>query len=57
MAERSNTQEERREREIGLSEKDIKLLHSLTPDNFSEFRNEFNAKLINEKRVIIFCAA
>jgi hypothetical protein len=57
MAERSNTLEERIKREIGLSEKDIKLLYSLTPDNFTEFRNTFNAKLIDEQRVIIFCAA
>ncbi|MBU7017080.1 MAG: hypothetical protein HXS44_06190 [Theionarchaea archaeon] len=57
MAERSNTGEETIRREIGLSEKDIKLLYSLTPDNFTEFRNTFNAKLMDEQRVIIFCAA
>jgi hypothetical protein len=57
MAERSNTLEERIKREIGLSEKDIKLLYSLTPDNFTEFRKKFNAKLMDEQRVIVFCAA
>lgn len=45
------------EMKIGLDARDIKLLHSLTPETFAVFRDKINAQLINEKPIIVFCAA
>ncbi len=56
MVEGSSIRERKIEREIGLNKEDIELLYSLTPENFSEFRDKFNAQLKNEQRVIFFCA-
>jgi len=56
MVERSGIREGKIGREIGLDKEDIELLYSLTPENFSEFRDKFNAQLQNEQRVIFFCA-
>lgn len=42
--------------EIGTDEEDIKLLYSLTPENFGKFREMVNAKLEGEPRVVTFCA-
>lgn len=41
---------------MGLDGKTIKLLHSLTPENFGEFRDKFNALTRNERSLIMFCA-
>ncbi len=41
---------------MGLDSKSIKLLHSLTPENFGEFRDKFNALTRNERSLITFCA-
>jgi hypothetical protein len=41
---------------MNLDAEDIKLLHSLTPENFAEFRDMFNSRLLNERRIITFCA-
>jgi hypothetical protein len=40
---------------MGLDAEDIKLLHSLTPENFAEFRDKFNSQLMNEQSIITFC--
>lgn len=41
---------------MGLDGKTIRLLHSLTPENFGEFRDRFNALTRNERSFISFCA-
>jgi hypothetical protein len=56
MTERPDTMKDRG-REIGLSEEDIKLLYSLTPDNFEEFRKMFYSHFMDIRSVITFCAA
>ncbi len=45
------------EMRIGLDAEDIKLLYSLTPETFAEFRERINALLINEKPIVVFCPA
>lgn len=41
---------------MGLDGETIKRLHSLTPENFKEFRDRFNALTCNERSFITFCA-
>ncbi|MGD2248968.1 MAG: hypothetical protein PVF58_11230 [Candidatus Methanofastidiosia archaeon] len=54
MARRVTIAQERMKREIGLSEEDIKLLYSLSPENFTYFRDQFNAQVANEQKILIF---
>jgi hypothetical protein len=54
MARRVAIAQERIEREIGLSEEDIKVLYSLNPENFAYFRDQFNAQVASEQKIIIF---
>ncbi|MGC1120750.1 MAG: hypothetical protein WBA22_06615 [Candidatus Methanofastidiosia archaeon] len=42
---------------IGIDEKRIRLLHSLTPENFAEFRDRIDAEIPNERIIITFCEA
>jgi preprotein translocase subunit SecA len=42
---------------IGIDEKRIRLLHSLTPENFSEFRDRVDAEILRERTIITFCEA
>lgn len=42
---------------IGIDAKRIRLLHSLTPENFSEFRDKINARILRERTIITFCEA
>ncbi|MBU7023589.1 MAG: hypothetical protein HXS40_05420 [Theionarchaea archaeon] len=42
---------------IGIDAKRIRLLHSLTPENFSEFRDRINATILRERKIITFCEA
>ncbi|MBU6998225.1 MAG: hypothetical protein HXS41_12665 [Theionarchaea archaeon] len=39
---------------IGIDAKRIRLLHSLTPENFSEFRNKVDASVLRERTIITF---
>ncbi|MBU7013941.1 MAG: hypothetical protein HXS52_08145 [Theionarchaea archaeon] len=56
MTERYESSEEEAE-SICIDEKRIKLLHSLTPDNFSEFRDRIDARIPGEQTIITFCEA
>lgn len=45
--------QKRTQREIGLSEDDIRLLNHLSPENFAYFRDQFNAQMANEQKILI----
>jgi hypothetical protein len=42
---------------IGIDAKRIRLLNSLTPENFSEFRDRINVRILHERTIITFCEA